>query len=58
VESNPTLMLILAYYLYQEEDYNKFFLLLSKTKNPEFLALKIAGFLRINRVDLADQALN
>lgn len=47
-------MLILCYYLYSEEEYAKLFKLLWKTKNLEFLSLRLIAQLKINRSDLAE----
>mmetsp|Transcript_26553 Transcript_26553/g.19903 ORF Transcript_26553/g.19903 Transcript_26553/m.19903 type:complete len:268 (+) Transcript_26553:184-987(+) len=57
VEKNDVLMAQLVYYFFLEEDYNRLFYLLNKTKNMEFLAIKVVALLKINRLDLAEQAL-
>lgn len=57
IESNSTLMIVLAYYLFTEENYNKLLQLINKTQNLELLSLKLVTYLRINRVDLAEKAL-
>jgi len=54
VTGNKTLMVLLTYYLLAEEDYNKLLLLLNKTRDPEFLTVKIVAQMKINRPDLAD----
>lgn len=43
VTSNATLMVLLTYYLLYKEDYNKLLQLLNKTRNPEFLAVKMVA---------------
>jgi tetratricopeptide (TPR) repeat protein len=48
---------LLVYFFYLNEDYNKLFFLLNKTKNLEYLALKAAAYLKINRPDLGEQTL-
>lgn len=48
---------MLVYFFYLNEDYNKLFFLLNKTKNLEYLALKVAAYLKINRVDMGEQTL-
>lgn len=57
LEESPILFTIVAYYLYAEQDFNRLFLLLQKTKTPEFLALKAVALLKINRFDLAEGVL-
>jgi len=50
-------MILLTYYLLSEGDYNKLLLLLNRTRNPEFLTVKIVAQMRINRPDLAENTL-
>lgn len=57
VTSNQTLMVLLTYYLLAEGNYNKLLLLLNKTRNPEFLTVKIVAQMKINRADLAEATL-
>lgn len=53
VEVNPTLMCLLSYYLLAEGDYNTLLKLVNKSKNPEYLTLKLVAQLKIDRPDLA-----
>lgn len=46
---------LLIYYCYVNEDYNRLFYLLNKTKSLEYMAIKVSAQLKINRVDLAEQ---
>lgn len=50
-------MILLTYYLLSEGDYNKLLQLLNRTRNPEFLTVKIVAQMRINRPDLAENTL-
>lgn len=50
-------MVLLTYYLLAEKDYNKLLLLLNRTRNPEFLTVKIVAQVSINRPDLAEGTL-
>lgn len=50
-------MILLTYWLLSEGDYNKLLLLLNRTRNPEFLTVKIVAQMRINRPDLAENTL-
>jgi len=43
VTSNQTLMVLLTYYLLATGDFNKLLMLLNKTRNPEFLTVKIVA---------------
>lgn len=52
--SNHTLMVLLSYYLLASGDFNRLLNLLNKTRNPEFLTVKIVAQMRINRPDLAE----
>lgn len=50
-------MILLTYYLLTEQNYNKLLLLLNRTRNPEFLTVKIVAQMHINRPDLAENTL-
>ena len=48
-------MTLVVYYLYIEKDYEKLFMVLQKTKDIEYLAIKLLAYLEINRIDLANK---
>lgn len=50
-------MCLITYYLLAQEDYDNLLKLLSKTVNPEYLAVKIVAYMKINRADLAEKTL-
>lgn len=57
ITQNSILMVLLTYYLLAQGDFNRLLLLLNKTRNPEFLTVKIVAQMRINRPDLAEATL-
>lgn len=57
LESNLIIHTLVAYYLYAQQDLNRLFQMLAKTKSHEMLALKLIAFTKINRVDMAEQTL-
>ena len=57
LESNVIIHTLVAYYLFAQQDFNRLFQMLAKTKSHELLALKLISFVKINRVDMAEQTL-
>lgn len=58
LETNQIMFTLTAYYLFNTANFNKMFQLLSRTKQPEFLALRVIANLKINRPDLAEKTLH
>ena len=54
LESNVIIHTLVAYYLFAQQDFNRLFQMLAKTKSHELLALKLISFVKINRVDMAE----
>jgi len=57
IEQQPILKCLLAYYLFIEGKLEKLLQLLNKTKDPEYLALRLITLLKLNRPDLAELTL-
>ena len=57
IEQQPILKCLLAYYLFIEGKLEKLLQLLNKTKDPEYLALRLITLLKLNRPDLAEMTL-
>ena len=54
-EDQQITMTTLVYHYLIDGQFNNLFQLLNQTKDLEFLAIKLLGYLQINRVDLAEK---
>lgn len=56
-QAEPSALFVVVYYLFLAEDYNRLFCLLHTSNNLEHLSIKTLAYVKINRLDLADQTL-